>query len=82
MDTHEQEAKRQELARSLNCITSAELRALAGITQLTEVAWRKRHAGPAYIRVGREYFYPRQAVEDFMHSRVRERVRISAKAIL
>jgi hypothetical protein len=82
MENTEQEAKRQELARSLNCFTSAELRALAGITELTEIAWRKRHTGPAYIRFGREYFDPRQAVADFMQSRVRERQPVPAKAIL
>jgi hypothetical protein len=47
MGTDQQiEGQRRELARSLDYLTSAELRMLAGITEKTEEAWRKRHIGP------------------------------------
>ena len=52
MGTDQQiEEQRRELARSLDYLTSAELRMLAGITEKTEEAWRKRHIGPAYVVV-------------------------------
>lgn len=52
MGTDQQiEGQRRELARSLDYLTSAELRMLAGITEKTEEAWRKRHIGPAYVVV-------------------------------
>ena len=76
------EAKRQELARSVDCITSAEFRALANITEGTEQAWRKRGQGPAYIRLGTEYYYPIKALAEFMHGRVREHRGVPAKAVL
>jgi hypothetical protein len=65
------EEKRQQLARDLECLTSVQLRALAGITEATEMAWRKRGTGPAYILFGTEYLYPRKAVAKFIESRVR-----------
>jgi hypothetical protein len=78
----EQEAKRQELARSLDCFTSAEFRALANITESTEQAWRKRNSGPPFVRLGTEYFYPRKPLADFMQERIHERRPVSAKAVL
>jgi hypothetical protein len=79
---NEQEAQRRELARSLDCFTSDEFRALASITESTEQAWRKRGTGPAYIRLGTQYFYPRKALAEFMQGRIHERRRVPAKAML
>jgi hypothetical protein len=77
------EAKRAELARSLDCFTSLELRALAGITPMTEQAWRKRGVGPAYIVFGREFLYPKNAVADFLRGKTRApRSAVPSKALL
>lgn len=76
------EAKRQQLAAALDCMTSEEWRALAGITEKTEEAHRKRHTGPAYILVGTQYLYPRKAVAEFLKQNVREPNRTPAKALL
>ena len=67
----EGEEKRQQLARALDCFTSLELRVLAGITETTEVAWRKRGTGPAYILFGTEYLYPRLDVLRFIQDRIK-----------
>ena len=76
------EAKRQQLAATLDCMTSEEWRALAGITAKTEEAWRKRHQGPAYILLGTQFYYPRTAVAEFLKTKVREPHATPAKALL
>lgn len=56
----------RQLAERLNCMTEEDFRILAGATPLTVEAWRKRGKGPAYIRIGRRFFYPFEAVSEFM----------------
>ncbi len=71
------------LGTSLDVITEPDFCALAGITSNTAEAWRKRHCGPAYVLLGRKYYYPRQAVTDYLQSLVRERKpAITAKDLL
>ena len=62
----------RDLAHSLDCITDTELRELAGITELTEAAWRKRGTGPSYIRFGNSFLYPRQALARHLMALMRE----------
>lgn len=77
------EEQTRELAHSLGCITGSDLRALAGITEKTEEAWRKRGTGPAYILFGNEYLYPRQAVAEHLATLTRARpTAICAKGVL
>lgn len=76
------EAKRQELAASLDCITSSELRALAGITEKTEETWRKQRKGPPYVLLGTQYLYPRKGVVKFIEGLVREPQHVPAKGLL
>lgn len=76
------DSKRAELARTLDYITSEELRSLAGINEATEVAWRKRGIGPRYARLGTLYYYPREAVAEFLRGRIHERKTLTAKAVL
>lgn len=66
-----EEEVRQQLARDLNYLTSAQLCALAGIEEGTAMAWRKRGTGPAYTRFGTVYLYPRKAVAEFIEARLR-----------
>ena len=67
------QARISALAGSLDVIGESDFCALAGITQTTAEAWRKRHRGPAYILLGRNYYYPRQAVADHLQGLLRER---------
>lgn len=51
----------QALAERLNCLTSEDLRDLAGISANTEVAWRKRGLAPPYVMCGNRVLYPARA---------------------
>ena len=72
----------REIARSLDCVTEAELQALGGITPLTAEAWRKRGTGPEYVRFGNTFLYPRQKLAEFLRDKVRGRVTISPGGVL
>ncbi len=82
MKTEDIEAKRAELARDLNCLTSVELRTLAGITPITETAWCKRGVGPRYIIFGTQRLYPKDGVAEFLRDRIRARKPVPGKAAL
>lgn len=69
------------LADRLDCLTEQDFQLLADATPGTVEAWRKRHQGPDYIRLGNRVFYPRAAVAAFMQSRTRERQSLG-KALL
>ncbi len=56
----------QSLADSLDCLTEEDLQLFAAITPGTAEAWRKRHKGPAFIRIGNRVLYPRKAVADHL----------------
>jgi len=71
----------RNLADQLDCLIEDDFRLLAGITPLTAEAWRKRGQGPAYIRLGTRYLYPRKAVAKHLESLTRERVALG-KAML
>lgn len=62
-------------------VASTELRTLAGITEGTEQAWRKRGIVD-YILFGNVYYYPRKPLTGRLGSLVRERRRVPAKAVL
>ena len=67
------EAERlRELADRLDCLTEQDFQLLTGATAGTVEAWRKRHQGPGYIRLGNRYFYPRSAVAEHMRKLTRE----------
>jgi hypothetical protein len=55
-----------DLAHSLDCITPQELQALTGWKPSTLEAYRKRGVGPAFIKLGKNFLYPRSAIADFM----------------
>lgn len=69
--THEQD-RVDELARSLDCFTEADLCKLAGAAPTTVEAWRKRHTGPDYVLIGNTFLYPRDTLKEFLRSRVRK----------
>lgn len=71
-----------DLAQSLDCITDEDLQSLARVKASTTEAWRKRGTGPAYIRLGNRFLYPRKAVAKYLDSITKERAVVSGKAVL
>lgn len=71
-----------ELAQSLDCITDEDLQNLAMVKASTTEAWRKRGTGPAYIRLGNRYLYPRKAVSKYLDSITKERAQVSGGSVL
>lgn len=63
----------RSMADSLDCLLEDDFRMLAGATQSTVEAWRKRGQGPAYIRLGNRVLYPRDAVAEYLKTLIRER---------
>lgn len=64
----------RQMAERLDCMPEEDFRLLAGATAGTVEAWRKRGQGPAYIRLGNRYFYPFNAVAEYMESVKRQRI--------
>lgn len=71
-----------DLAQSLDCITDEDLQRLACVKASTTEAWRKRGTGPAYLRFGNRYLYPRKAVAKYLDSITKERTPVAAKGML
>ena len=63
----------RNMAESLDCFIEEDFQQLAGATANTVEAWRKRGQGPAYIRLGNRYLYPRKAVAKHLESITRYR---------
>lgn len=68
---NEEVARIRQIADEMGFLTEQDFRALAGASPVTVEAWRKRGKGPAYVRLGRNYFYPRAAVQKFLENSVR-----------
>jgi len=69
------------MAESLDCFLEEDFQQLAGATANTVEAWRKRGTGPAYIRLGTRYLYPRKAVAEHLKSITREHTRMGASVL-
>lgn len=83
VDTNEQEMERvRRMAERLDCFLEEDFRALSLATPGTVEAWRKRGQGPAYIRLGNRFLYPRKAVSEYLDAITRDRARIGGAAIL
>lgn len=80
-NTEEIERVRQ-MAERLDCFVEEDFRLLALATPSTVEAWRKRGQGPAYIRLGNRFLYPRKAVAKFLEGITKERTSTSAKEAL
>ncbi len=63
----------RHMAEQLDCFIEEDFQELADVTPSTSEAWRKRGKGPAYIRLGNRYLYPRKAVAEHLASITRER---------
>ena len=82
METTNDDPAVAELARSLDCLTEADLCRLADAKPSTVEARRKRHIGPDYVLIGNT-FYPRDGLKQFLHERVRKMGgSVNAKAVL
>lgn len=81
MENADLQNRLREMATSLDCFIEEDFQALAGCTENTVEAWRKRGTGPAYIRFGTRYLYPRKDVAEYLDSIKRERKTLG-KALL
>ena len=72
----------REMADKLDCLTEEDFCILANATPLTVETWRKRGTGPAYVRLGRRYLYPRKALAQHLESLMRERTPPSSRGLL
>ncbi len=69
------------LAHSLDCLVPDELSTLTGWSSSTLETYRKRGKGPAFIKVGKHYLYPRSAISEFLAENLRIHTS-AAKAML
>lgn len=74
METNKELERRRDLAAKVGCIVREDLCALAGITEGTEEAWRKRGKAPPHIVLGRSILYPTQGLAEFLDGLRRVRV--------
>lgn len=72
----------RQMADALDYFTEEDFALLAGATALTVETWRKRGTGPAYVRLGRRFLYPRKAVAKHLERLIRERAEVQGKAVL
>jgi hypothetical protein len=72
----------RELALSLDLVPENDAQELSGSTDATWVTWRKRGTGPEYVLFGNNYFYPRQALAEFLRGKVRRRGHFTTKDVL
>lgn len=70
------------MADRLDCLIEEDFQLLAGATANTVEAWRKRGQGPAYIRLGTRYLYPRKAVAEHLQSLTKTRISAPARGSL
>lgn len=70
------------LANSLDCLLDDDVALLAGVTQGTTEAWRRRGQGPSYVMAGNRVLYPRAALVAFIASRTRDRTPVAMKGEL
>ena len=71
----------RSLAHHLDCMIEEDFQLLAQITPSTAEAWRKRHKGPPFTRLGNRVLYPRKAVAKYLEG-VTPAVEFSGKAFL
>lgn len=72
----------RHMAERLDCFVEEDFQLLALATESTVEAWRKRGQGPAYIRLGNRFLYPRKAVAAYLDSIVKERPNASKGVFL
>jgi DNA-binding transcriptional regulator YiaG len=72
-DKPQDPARVRQLAEQLNYFTEEDFALLANATPLTVEAWRKRGQGPAYVRLGRRFYYPAAAVKAYLEKTTRTR---------
>lgn len=82
MDSIEATEQVRQMADRLDCLIEEDFQLLAKATPITVESWRKRGVGPAYIRLGNRYLYPRKAVAKYLDSITKERAVVPGKAVL
>lgn len=82
MDGTEKVEHVRQMADRLDCLIEEDFQLLAKATPITVESWRKRGIGPAYIRLGNRYLYPRKAVAKYLDSITKERAEVAKAALL
>lgn len=82
MTTSENTEQVRQMADRLDCLIEEDFQLLAAATPLTVESWRKRGTGPAYIRLGNRYLYPRKAVSKYLESITKVRSNEAKGALL
>lgn len=82
MSDQAEHARVREMADKLDCLTEEDFCLLANATPLTVETWRKRGTGPAYVRLGRRYLYPRKALAKHLESLTKVRSEPEPKGLL
>ncbi len=71
-----------ELATRVDCFTESDLCLLTDASPATVKTWRKRGDGPAYFMAGNRALYTRDAVTEWLQTRLRERKAPEGKGLL
>lgn len=45
---------------------------LSGLGESTLSEWRTQHTGPAYVKIGRRVFYPKEAILAYLNENLKE----------
>jgi hypothetical protein len=68
----------RELAAALDAVIEDDLALLADVKPQTVEAWRKRGIGPAYVRLGNRFLYPRTGLAEHLKTLLRQRPQATA----
>jgi hypothetical protein len=70
------------LAERLDCIIEDDLATLANVLPSTVIDWRRRGAGPPYVKLGNTVLYPCIHLAAYLHAHVRGGISANEPAIL
>lgn len=63
----------REIAKEMGFLLEEDFRLLAGVTESTAEAWRKRGSGPPYVRMGNRVFYPLSGLKRHLEESAQKR---------
>lgn len=63
----------RSMAERLGFLIEDDFQLLAGVTESTTEAWRKRGIGPPYVRMGNRYFYPLSGLKKHLEDSAQKR---------
>jgi len=75
MSMEQNEARGEALRHILGLLTEDDVAALLGVKTGTLANWRVRGEGPRYTKAGKNIFYRRVAIEDYLERQEAESAR-------